>query len=198
MKLIRLPFCLILFFCLSLFSCKNNKVEKKSKPYFDVESFIKSDIRALIKYKAYFFKTLDDNGQPQEWKNDNPDWYREFELFIEADINHEKCIGKYKADSIYRSDSTASDFLTIKYTTLDTTLEVRELKVLMNKNKEVTALEIFQIIDDASGRAQRRMRYFPFISFDIRVDKQSKFDGYTYYTVKEDILSKEDLLDFEN
>ncbi|WP_221390112.1 hypothetical protein [Dyadobacter sp. NIV53] len=77
-----------LIFSCALFSCDNPENEQDQvKKYFDLKGFIESQINIMDQDKPVVFKTMGIGEEQNERSSKEINWKREFELFIQADIN---------------------------------------------------------------------------------------------------------------
>jgi len=119
---------------LALTSCQN-PAETTTEPnvYYDVEGFVQSQIQLLSQQQPTIEKTMV-VGQDEEKRTTKAvDWKKEFELFLQADINKPAFRQSYATQ---RPDS-----LTYAYTIrTGEDLPVQFLKVILDKNSGKPAL----------------------------------------------------------
>ncbi len=119
-----------------LSACQTPTEENQAPPvYYDVKGFVQNQIQLLNQQKPRVEKTMVVGNDEEKRSTKEVDWRKEFELFVQADINKPAYRQSY---AIARPDS-----LTYEYTILTKEdLPVRYLKVVLDKpNGQPTLIE---------------------------------------------------------
>jgi len=122
------------YFLLALTACQNSaKTTTEPNAHYDVEGFVQGQIQLLSQQQPTIQKTMV-VGQDEEKRTTKAvDWKKEFELFLQADINKPAFRQSYATQ---RPDS-----LTYAYTIrTGEDLPVQFLKVILDKNSGQPAL----------------------------------------------------------
>jgi len=128
-----LSFVLICF----IFSCEN-KNDNSEKKYFDLEGFLQKQIVLIEHSEVKKIWVLDSVYETKKLKNLK--WDKEFALFIQSDINKKAYLQSY---SIVTTENSISYNLKT-----NEDLPVKKMKVVFNGMKEVSRVEILQIVDN--------------------------------------------------
>jgi hypothetical protein len=128
-----LGFVLICF----IFSCENQK-DNFEKKYFDLEGFLQKQIVLIDHSEVKKMWVLDSSYETKNLKKLK--WDKEFALFIQSDINKKAYLQSY---SIVTTDNSIAYNLKA-----NEDLPVKKMKVVFNEMKEVSRIEILQIVDN--------------------------------------------------
>ena len=99
-----------LVFFLLLFTCRSSSDQQppRFKAYFDIKSFVNSQISLLTSKNPKVKKTMFSDGMTEIRSQKNVNWKKELELFVQADINKPAYGKSYK---IFRPDSLTYEYI---------------------------------------------------------------------------------------
>ena len=130
----------ILFIVLLLASCNSQHNSKISNNYFDLKTFLDSEIAQLNETKATVLKVASVNGDREENRFVDVDWKREFDSFYSADIHGSSFNEKYVVDTSRIINDSIYSFI-IRYVAKDETVKTRVLEIHFDKNQSVTEVK---------------------------------------------------------
>ncbi|MBB6001507.1 hypothetical protein [Arcicella rosea] len=118
----------VLMLCVS---CKEESTTTVHK-YFDLKTAITHQISVLDKTKPTFSKTVWSENVPETKEVKIEDWSKEFELFLQTDLNKPAYLNSYE---VSKSDSSI-----VYQLKKSENLPVKNIKILL-KNNRLTALD---------------------------------------------------------
>ncbi len=121
----------ILVMLMLFVSCKEESTTKIHK-YYDLKTAITNQISVLDKRKPTFSKTVWSENVPETKNVKIEDWSKEFELFLQTDLNKPAYLNSYE---INQSDSSI-----VYHLKKSENLPVKDIKILL-KNNQLTAME---------------------------------------------------------
>jgi len=118
-----------LVFFLLLFTCcgSSDQQAPRFSAYFDIKSFVNSQISLLGSKNPIVKKTMFSDGMTEIRSQKNVNWKKELELFVQADINKPAYGKSYK---IFRPDSLTYEYILKP----GETLPVQTLKIVVDNN----------------------------------------------------------------
>lgn len=152
------------------FSCKGKEHSEKksavdSSKFFQVVDFIQSDI-AEVNKTPYFIYKKEVNNSKKDSTAINTETFKQLASgFLKPNINEEKLKPEYR-ENIFADQTTKS--ITFNYTTLNKSLEVQNVDVLMDENgQKVKRIFIRKFFDYADSSAIEQLTWKPGESFQI-------------------------------
>lgn len=131
-----------------LTSCMPEIEGKEKETYFSTKTYFQEVIQSLSQEEITLLKEANINGE-QENKTlrisqDSTFWQREFQVFMEADINKPALIGQYRVDTVATKDKvTSQEVKEIQYTAQSDDLRTRTMKVWVTvAEQEVVGIHI--------------------------------------------------------
>lgn len=120
-------------------ACRPEPVNPAAYPdYFSTKEFIAQQVTLLNQQKAGLHKLARLDGTQEEARVANPRWERELALFNQADLAKPALKDAYKVDS-----TQSAEGLQVLYTPKDTSLAVKELRVIFDPQGQVAQLHVF-------------------------------------------------------
>lgn len=105
----------------------------KTDRHFDLKAFIQEEVNTLTNNKTVLQKEIKFKGQTESKNIEEPDWKAELKVFSDSDINKTAWLDKFEVDTI---DNT------VYYKCLSPKIKTQSLQLFLDKNKEITRLEI--------------------------------------------------------
>ncbi|MEE1943497.1 hypothetical protein VRU48_00160 [Pedobacter sp. KR3-3] len=159
---------------LALASCTLKEQENKNaKTYFDLESYFKKEALRLQKANPVVNKTVMVNGKSETHKVKIADWEKEFDLFIQADINKAAWRGAFSAN-------TANGMST--YTSQSAKVPVKKLEVSFKGNK-VSAIRILVSNTNDLYKSNDSLSYYPDSLYQIKKVQQIRLRAEKKYEI---------------
>lgn len=90
----------LLIFCALLSACNEELKENQTKKYFDLKGLIESQIKTLNIQKPLVQKSILIAEKSENQVVKTIDWAKEFEFFIQADLNKPAFTQSYRVDSL--------------------------------------------------------------------------------------------------
>ena len=164
----------IALFIMLLPACKpdisNTGVATK---YFDLHGYFKKQAAALAK-KSEILKTVDHNGAAESKRVKINDWTKEFNSFIESDINKPTWRDSYK---IQQSGHTTI------YMATDTTIKTREIIINKKEDGNVQWIKIYNFTHNPLFTSKENLTYVPDSMYKIEKTQHVKLLGINRYTI---------------
>ena len=118
----------LIIFILFLAGCNSsNQQAGHASAYFDVKSFLENQIVLLSNLNPTVRKTIFSDGKSEIRSQNNINWKKELELFVQADINKPAYLNSY---SISRPDSLSFVYILKS----GETLPVQQLKIMLDSS----------------------------------------------------------------
>lgn len=166
-----------LLFCglaLALASCTPKEQETKhAKSYFDLEGYFKKEAARLQKANPAISKTVMVGGQSETRKITIANWEKEFDLFIQADINKAAWHGSFKATAVNGTQV---------YTSQNAKVPVKKLEVRFRNNK-VSAIRIFVRNTNDLYTSNDSISYYPDSLYQIKKTQQIRLSADKKYEI---------------
>lgn len=128
-------------------SCTPQIEGKEKQAYFSTETYFNGVIDSLAKETISLEKEGTINGQVDKRSltitQDSIFWQREFQAFIDADINKPALIGQYMVDTAHSKDKVTGDsIVAITYTSRSNELTTQSMQVWLTTSGTVKGLHI--------------------------------------------------------
>ncbi len=174
----------ILFISLfSLNACKFlHSEDKKVAIYYDWNGFVENQIKFLQKQTLSVEKNASINGSTEKQTLKSLKWHKELDLLLQADINKKAFEGLYNV-----LDSTNAESKYKIYTAKNTSLVVRKLTIITDKNDIITKMNANLISENPLYHSEKQL----FASFSNQ-NGQPKLQEYHYSGKQKMILMKEE------
>ena len=159
---------------LALTSCTLKEQEKaNTKTYFDLPNYFKQEANRLAKARPMINKTIEVNGKSEtrEVKIDN--WEKEFDLFVQADINKASWRGSFTP--------TVANNLQV-YTSQSNKIPVKRLEVSYTGNK-VASIKVFVTNTNDLYTSNDSLSYYPDSLYRIKKVQHIKLMSEKKYEV---------------
>ena len=105
----KFPTLILALMAVVLMSCENSEVEgNDEKYYYDLKGFINNQIIILNEKKPKVSKELIMDGHKEVSTNNDVDWKKELELFIQSDLNKPSYRQSY---TVVRADSLSYEYI---------------------------------------------------------------------------------------
>lgn len=148
------------FLFLQLISC-TSEAEKKKEVVHDFYLDFQSEAKVLNKTGARVHKYLQDNGNSDSLV-ETPNWEKEFQLFIESDINYRPLSDQFKLETLYAKDTLIKQLTRINS---DAGVQLIKHYFLQNSLEKVLVLVENRDLLRSSGYI---LTYFPKQSYSIQ------------------------------
>jgi hypothetical protein len=137
-KMIRLTF--ITFLIIGHLSCSSKKPnpDRSTITFFSLADFIKEEQAWLKKEGIILIKILTLNEKRDTIKLYQPDFERELDLFLKADINKPALSDKYSIDSVFHH----GNLFKVLYTSKDKKVYTQRLSIQYNTRGKVAVVDI--------------------------------------------------------
>ncbi len=166
-----------LLFCglvLALASCTLKEQENKNaKSYFDLEGYFKKEAARLQKANPAINKTVMVGGKSETHQINIANWEKEFDLFIQADINKAAWRGAFNANG------TNGNRI---YTSQSAKVPVKKLEVSFKHNK-VSAIRIFVSNTNDLYTSSDSLSYYPDSLYQIKKTQKIRLSADKKYEI---------------
>lgn len=169
--------CAVALFSILLFlgSCSGNKDKNTSQAlsYFDVKGYFEKEAVRLTALNPWISKEIDKNTSVEAKKIKINDWTKEFNLFIESDINKPSWISSY---SVKQNQDTTI------YAALYPDLRTREIKIV----KDGDQLHFISIENEAVNKlytSKETLTYSPDSVYQIVKSQEVMVIGRNDYKI---------------
>lgn len=170
---ITIAFIMTMAACLP--ACKPDVKETGAElKYFDIKGFFTADTTRLNKLNNLVLKTVTHNGVTESKKVKIGNWGREFDLFINSDINKPAWENSYQ---VITSDSS------VIYKATDPDLKMREM-VVIKVNDKVKWIQIINQTTNLLYQTTEKLIYFPDSLYLIEKSQKVSVMGANYYKIK--------------
>jgi len=142
--------------------------------YFDIEGFFTADTARLNHLNNLVLKTVTHNGITESKKVKIGNWGREFDLFINSDINKPAWKDSYR---VITSDSS------VIYEATVPELKMREM-VIKKINGKVKWILIYNRTKNSLYQTTEKLSYFPDSLYVIEKSQKVRIMGANYYKIK--------------
>ncbi len=160
-----------------LISCIDNKnldQTLSSNQYFSTKDYFESEALRLSKINQPVLKSVKRNDGIEEKKITIDNWKKEFNLFIESDIN--KASWKDSYDIIKNKD-------TIIYKSNDPELKTRQIQIVKNNNGKITFVFLRNLIRNELYNSEEKLSYYPDSLYHIKKVQEVIMLGTNHYEV---------------
>lgn len=166
-----------LFFCCFVIiwsACTLKEQEKvNTKTYFDVQGYFKAEASRLAKNNQTINKTIIVNDKSEERKVSIPNWEKEFDLFIQADINKASWRGSF-------TTTTTGNLKT--YSSQSEKIPVKKLEVGYKDNK-VSSVKVFVTNTNDLYTSTDSLSYYPDSLYEIKKVQRIKLMNEKKYQI---------------
>jgi len=162
---------LILFLLGSCSQVENT--DSMNLTYFDIKGYFLNEASRLAPKKLSVLKEVSKNEQKEEKLILIEDWQKEFDLFIESDINKPSWTSSYKVE--VRGD-------TIFYQALDPDLRTRKIQIIKHNNK-IKAISIKNESLNKLYKSYEYLSYYPDSIYIIEKEQRVRFLGENKYKI---------------
>ncbi|TCK85356.1 hypothetical protein [Albibacterium bauzanense] len=162
---------LILFLFSSCSQVENT--ESTALTYFDIKSYFLNEASRLSSRKSAILKEVSKNEQQERKTILINDWKKEFDLFIESDINKPSWTSSYKIE--INGDTTL-------YQALTPELRTRMIQVIKGGSK-IRSISIKNESLNRLYKSYESLSYYPDSIYVIEKEQQVRFLGNNKYRV---------------
>src|SRR5690554_2017290 len=164
-----------LYSCLFLFiSCsRSEKTEFINSAYFDIKSYFINEASLLNSRKLLVLKEVSRNEEKETKSISIQDWEKEFDLFIQSDINKPSWTSSYKVEN--HGD-------TMFYKALTPNLRTQSIQIIKTNN-EVNAILIKNESLNTLYKSYEYLSYYPDSIYIIEKVQQVRFLGENKYKI---------------
>ncbi|HMO39291.1 MAG TPA: hypothetical protein PKC76_09035 [Saprospiraceae bacterium] len=124
--------------------------------FFDLKQYFQAEIKRLEAAKLTIVKKVAVNDQTEEKTNLSPDFSKELDAFIQADINRKDWLDRYQIDSTRQNGQLTA----LRYQALDDRLRTRQLDIAFEKG-EVQSIRILRSNSSMVVRSDQELIYQP-------------------------------------
>jgi hypothetical protein len=164
---------LICLLLITIFSCRYDDQKKERPAYFDIATYFNKEALRLSKNNLAVNKTVWVDGKKEQKNIIIKNWEKEFEIFIDADINKASWKGFFSVNG--NADEEV-------YVSNDKKIPVK--KVIVKKNGErITAIQIFIHNTNDLYNSQDSLSYFPDSLYHIKKTQKIKLLSERKYEV---------------
>lgn len=149
---------MIILFCIS---CNPGNTSKPSLKYFDLAGWMKNQATELKAEHRGLERTITKDGKSETITSDTANWVREFQPFIEADLNKPAWLNSYETDSILKDS-----ILIVRYTALEKRLPVRKMEITF-LNKQVQTVMVWSAKKNSYFQSDQELTYQTNIGYDL-------------------------------
>lgn len=162
---------LIIFLLSSCSQVENTK--STDLAYFDIKSFFLNEASRLTPKKLSVLKEVSKNDLKETKLILIKDWEKEFDFFIESDINKPSWISSYKVEI---------DGDTTLYQALTPDLRTRVIQIIKNGNR-IKSISIKNESLNKLYKSYESLSYYPDSMYVIEKEQQVRFLGKNKYRV---------------
>ncbi len=165
--------CVVMLFTALLQSCKPDiKETGNAAKYFDLQGYFKTDAARLGKLPA-ILKTVGHNGTSETRRVKIDNWTKEFNAFIESDINKPTWRDSYQ---IQQTDHTTI------YRAIDPDLKTREI-IINKKDGKVQWITIYNFTKNILYTTREKLSYVPDSMYKIEKTQHVRLLGINRYAI---------------
>ncbi len=157
-------------------------------PYFRLKAYFLGETKKLYHDKCTLQAVAFSNDKYEEITYPRPDWYRQFDYFMNADINHHALDGKYSVDSMASKSEDGAWRMEVFYRAKEKDLTTRLLQVDYDSLHLVTALKIETFSHDLTGNTRSKLIYIPNRKIYIHSEEEDKILGKSIYGTDSKIM----------
>lgn len=159
----------------SLIGCKqeNTQTNTPTDAYFNLKSFFEMEAIILNKQNPFVIKSVAKNETSETKKIKVKNWKKEFQSFIDADINKASWQNEFKI-------TTENE--TTTYTTENVKISVKKL-IVVKKGKSVILIKAFVTDSNFLYTSKDTLTYYPSISYEIKKSQKIKFFSEISYKI---------------
>jgi hypothetical protein len=161
--------------CLFFFSScsRSEKTELINPTYFDIKSYFINEASSLSVGKSLVLKEVNRNGEKEVKNILIQDWEKEFDLFIQSDINKPSWTSSYKVENL--GDTTI-------YNALTPNLRTRVIQIIKTNN-EINSILIKNESLNKLYKSYEYLTYYPDSTYIIEKVQQVRFLGENNYKI---------------
>ena len=141
--------------------------------YFDIKSYFLNEASRLTSHKLSVLKEVSKNEQKEKKLILIRDWQKEFDFFIESDINKPSWTSSYKVET--KGDTTF-------YQALNPDLRTRVIQIIKDGNK-IKSISIKNESLNKLYKSYEYLSYYPDSIYIIEKEQQVRFLGENKYKV---------------
>ncbi len=179
MKKILVALLIITFFN----SCSDNKKDAIQNSYFDLSTFMNSEIEKLYQHQLSVLKTAIVNGESEQHRYPAINWKREFESFYAADIYKTSLNEKYMVDTLVHSTDSSKTFI-IRYVAKEEELKTRVIEVYFDAQKNVTSIKVEMFTKNFVAVLSESLLYYPGKFYRIANQEESRWFGNAEFVIE--------------
>jgi hypothetical protein len=147
-------------------SCSSEELNTRQAgpPLFSLADFISKEKENMVKSNTGLIKILELNGKKDTLILEKPDFAKELEVFIKADINRPASSDQYNIDSTYLRES----LLKVTYSALDKKLLTQKLSIQFNSEGKVNRIVVRLFNGNLLAKSSQQLMYQPGIGYQIK------------------------------
>lgn len=169
---IRIQLLLILF----LISCQQQTKKSESlsveKSYFNLAEIVQADIEKNTKDNCGEEKVINVNNQQEKQTINKLDWQKEMQLLLDCDINKPSWKGKFKADTLWKQDSS---LFSITYHSESNKIQVKRMYIQYTNDTTIANITIDKKINSILFSNRQQIIYQPSKSFRVSTHQKAFF-----------------------
>ncbi|MEC3880414.1 hypothetical protein [Parapedobacter sp. 10938] len=142
--------------------------------YFSLADYFHQEATRLQQHNPEIIKTVAKDGTEEQKAVRVADWKKEFTLFIDADINKPAWQNSYRV---------SRDGLTVTYTSIDSTLRTKEIRVEKSNAGTVTQIHVTNQVRNMLYTTKEQLDYYVDSLYRITKQQQVRVIGKSHYTV---------------
>ncbi len=174
------------FFCffilvLLIASCQEetNNSDLKGQAFFSVKNYFEQEINRIEQEKITVEKQITLDGKSETLQFSNIDFSKEFDVFINSDINKIAWLDKYQVDSTFIDEKLTN----VSYTALDEDLRTKSLRISYQKG-ELTSLQIKNSANSSLATSEQLLNYTPQTGYRIENRQDITISGEQHLLVE--------------
>lgn len=164
----------------------NTSEQAKYNGFFDLEGYMRSVVSRYQVDGISVNKKVDFNSKKEFHEDVQPDWEREFQPIIQADINHSSWAEKFSTDTL-----PSENGYTVLYTCSSPAIPVRELEIRFDDNKNPENIRIKTSRKNLLYQSGQEVTFIPDKEYAVKGWQRALFLSRTEFTVQSEIITKE-------
>ncbi len=162
-------FYFLMLFFVSVSACHYKVSSDKPETLnFSITKFIENQIDSLEYEQIPLLKTGSVGQVSDSVLIEKPDWKKELQAFIEADISNTSRLNYYRVDSQYVNHGRVK----VLFTTTNDNIPVKSMKIISRRNK-IISLEINIVKENLVYRSISVLKYYPKQYYRIKTKEKT-------------------------
>ncbi|WP_449047388.1 hypothetical protein [Parapedobacter sp.] len=163
---------------LTMSSCSSDSgsrsVQSQPTPYFSLAEYFEKEAARLQQHNPEIIKTVAKDGAEERKTIHVVDWKKELALFMDADINKPAWRNSYRVNR---------DGLSVTYTSTDSALRTRKIRVERSDEGTVTHIHVTNQVSNMLYKTSEQLDYYVDSLYRITKQQHVRIIGKSHYAV---------------